>query len=133
MPIPAILAAILPSVFKTVEKVVQDKDKANEIQQELTSQMMDANSDLMKASSDVIISEIKGESWLQRNWRPLLMMAFIIIIFNNYIIIPYVAAFYPAANLPLLVFPDHFWNLLTIGVGGYLGGRSVEKLFKRQQ
>ena len=132
MPIPAILAAILPSVFKTVEKVVQDKDKANEIQQELTSQMMDANSDLMKASSDVIISEIKGESWLQRNWRPLLMMAFIIIIFNNYIIIPYVAAFYPAANLPLLVFPDHFWNLLTIGVGGYLGGRSVEKLFKRQ-
>ena len=59
------------------------------------------------------------------NWRPLLMLTCIAIIANNYLLNPYLKLFFAAA--PLLELPDALWELLKIGVGGYVVGRSVEK------
>ncbi len=80
---------------------------------------------LITAQSQVIIAEAKG-GWLQRSWRPLLMLTAIIIIFNNYVILPYARAF--GLDLPLLELPAGLWALLTTGVGGYVVGRSAEKM-----
>ena len=76
--------------------------------------------------ANVIIAESVGESWLQRNWRPVLMMVLIAIVANNYIIIPWLSTFWD--NAPNVPIPDKVWTLLTAGVGGYIVGRSGEKI-----
>ena len=55
------------------------------------------------------------------------MLVAIVIIANNYIFVPYARAF--GLAVPLLELPDGLWSLLTLGVGGYVVGRSVEKTF----
>ncbi|MCK5018668.1 MAG: hypothetical protein KAS32_16525 [Candidatus Peribacteraceae bacterium] len=79
----------------------------------------------IEAQSSIVVAEAKGH-WLQRNWRPMLMCLFGIIIANNYIIHPYVNAIWPDTSVMLTIPPD-MWSLLKLGVGGYIVGRSVEK------
>lgn len=79
-----------------------------------------------EAQAKVIIAEAQGESWLQRNWRPILMLTIVLIVANNYVIAPYISLFgYKSLALEL---PEAMWNLMNIGVGGYVVGRSGEKI-----
>ncbi len=86
------------------------------------------SNEVTKMQSNVIIAEAQGESFLQRNWRPGLMSLFGLIIFNNYALYPYLSLFWNQA--PILAIPDQMWDLLQLGVGGYIVGRSVEKGIK---
>jgi len=56
----------------------------------------------------------------------LLMLIVVMIIANNYLLVPYANAFFGWGIL--LELPDALWTLLTIGVGGYTVGRSAEKV-----
>jgi hypothetical protein len=82
---------------------------------------IDYESKLLESKSRIIESEAKGESWLQRNWRPMLMCICMFIVFNNYVLVPYF-------NLPVTTLDDHIWTLMDLGVGGYVAGRSLEKI-----
>lgn len=81
---------------------------------------------ITEARSNVIMAETQGQSWLQRNWRPLLMLVIIVIVANNYIIYPYLSIF--TDKVRVLDLPDRLWQLMEIGVGGYILGRTVEKV-----
>lgn len=116
----SIISAILPKVLATVDKTVQDKDLAIKIRAELANELLSANTEVTKAASAVIMAEAQGESWLQRNWRPLLMIWFSILIGG------YWFGFVPA-NMPISVVQDLF-TLVQIGVGGYVVGRTGEKI-----
>jgi hypothetical protein len=75
--------------------------------------------EIAKAQSSVIVAEAQGQSWLQRNWRPGLMVIFAGIILSAWF-------GYMPRNLPN-GFLDHLWGLLETGIGGYVIGRSVEQ------
>ena len=120
MNILAVLQAIAPSIFKIIDDAVEDKDMANKLKNEVSMQMLDNQSSIADASAKVIMSEATGESWLQRNWRPMLMIWFSILIGG------YWFGFVPI-NMPVTIVASMF-NLVTIGVGGYVGGRTVEKV-----
>ncbi len=81
---------------------------------------------ITEARSNVIMAEAQGQSWLQRNWRPLLMLVIIVIVANNYILYPYLSIF--TDKVRVLDLPDRLWQLMEIGVGGYILGRTVEKV-----
>jgi len=98
------------------------------IQAQTLKNILDFESERLNAQRDIIVAEAKGESWLQRNWRPLSMMVFVTIIANNFIIVPYAKSF--GLDVPMLSIPDGMWTLLTVGIGGYIGGRTVEKVLK---
>ena len=108
------------------QKLTNDADKVqvaaeiDKLQIELQRAVLAADQELANAQRDVIVAEAKSESWLARNWRPILMLVFTYIIFHNYVIAPIFSA--PHAEIP----PD-MWALLKIGVGGYILGRSAEK------
>ena len=53
---------------------------------------------------------------------------FVFIIANNYILYPYLSLFFTEA--PVLAIPPDMWDLLKIGLGGYVVGRSGEKMVK---
>ncbi len=95
---------------------------------DLQSKVIEADSELKQAQRDIIVAEAKGDSWLQRNWRPLLMICVIAIIANNYIFVPYLSAF--TDKVQVLELPKGLWALLNIGVGGYIASRGGEKISK---
>lgn len=96
------------------------------IQNEMSARLLEYESKLMEAKKSIILAETQGQSWLQRNWRPVLMLVIVAIVANNYLLVPYLALFgVPAVTLEL---PESLWGLMTLGVGGYIGGRTVEKI-----
>ena len=70
--------------------------------------------------TEIILAEAKG-NWLQRSWRPILMLAF------GFIVI-YVKFLAPLFDLKIPELENEFWNLLQLGIGGYVIGRSAEKI-----
>ena len=85
-----------------------------------------------KLQASVIIAETQGQSPLQRNWRPGLMVLFGYIIAHNYVIAPigtWIAALLGStAALPVLDLPTGLWTTLNVGIGGYMSLRTVEKV-----
>ena len=90
-----------------------------------SSKVLEYESKLMESRSKIIQSESTGRSWLQRNWRPITMLTFLLLVVCD--------------SFGLLSFrlAAEAWMLLQIGLGGYVVGRSAEKiipgLFKKQR
>jgi len=125
------ISAGLNLVNKVADKFFVDADDKAKFA--LEAKAMVLNGELtefveeIQAKTKIIIAEAQG-SFLQRNWRPMLMCLFGIIIANNYIVYPYLALFF--AKAPKMDIPPDMWALLKIGVGGYVMGRTVEKGIK---
>lgn len=80
----------------------------------------------LAARAGIVQAEAQSEHWLTATWRPMVMLAFAAIVVNNYLLYPYLRLFWSEA--PVLELPEAVWHLLTIGIGGYTVGRSVEKM-----
>ena len=123
------LVALLPLIASVLDKVLPrvaaDKDEVNAIKAEVTSLLIAQEGELRKAAADIVMTEALGHSWLQRNWRPLLMLTVVAIIANNYLIAPYAQALFGVGIA--LDLPERLWDLMTVGVGGYVVGRTVER------
>jgi len=124
-----VIGSVIEQVLGLVDQAVTDKDEANRIKQEITLRLAEMDfqeaQNELRAQASIILGEIQGESWLQRSWRPILMLSVVAIVVNNYILYPYLSLLgLPATVLEL---PDELFELMSIGVGGYVLGRSVEK------
>ena len=116
---------ILPGIFKEVDKAIPDQDLNARLKAGIQSAVLSADAEALQAQAGIVTAEAKGESWLQRNWRPLTMMVFVSIVFNNYIRAPYLQAL--TGWSVALVTPPDLWALIKLGLGGYVVGRSAEK------
>ena len=72
------------------------------------------------ARSDIIKQEAASDSWLASSWRPITMLVFTGLI---------VARWFGIAA-PNLTEAEYLklWDIVQIGLGGYVMGRSVEKV-----
>ncbi|HEX3043540.1 MAG TPA: 3TM-type holin [Bacillota bacterium] len=117
----------------TIGKIVDTVDKhlplSPETRAALEKDLQMALYDFMKSfydsSKSVIIAEAQG-NWLQRSWRPLLMLTIISILFNNHVLAPYLCDFFPKIFHPHEL-PERLYTLMEIGVGGYMVLRTSEK------
>ena len=116
----AIIGPLVGGLFGLIDQAVEDKDEAARLKSKLQEMVLTGQIKEIEAAANVIVAEAKGDSWLQRSWRPLLMCLFGLIVANNYLVVPLFGT--PVAEIP----PD-MWELLKLGVGGYVVGRSVEK------
>lgn len=91
------------------------------IETEFQEKVLAADVEWAKTQADVIKAETTSQSWMARNWRPILMLVFTFIIAFNYIIAP----IFSVKTLPP---PEQMWELIKIGMGGYIVGRTVEKV-----
>jgi hypothetical protein len=115
-----VLGPILGQVAKSVFPNAEDELKRMEIQARMNEALIANQAQIEAAAAKVIEAEAAGESWLQRNWRPLTMMVFVGLIVAKWSgwTAPGVSE---ALELRLL-------GLIEIGLGGYVIGRSVEKV-----
>lgn len=113
-------------LFKIIDKLIPDPAAA--AQMKLETLKLQQNGELAEIESavKVITAEASSTNPLASGWRPILMLTFTAIIANNYILAPYLQAmFHVGLTLPL---PADLWDLLKLGVGGYVVGRSAEKV-----
>ena len=123
-----LISSLLPVVSSVLDRVLPDTVEKDKVKAELQAQMLQHSASIEKAAADVVVAEAKGESWLQRNWRPVTMMSFVTIVVNNYIMVPWLNVFgLPAVALDI---PPDMWSLLQIGIGGYIVSRGAEKGIK---
>lgn len=134
MALPAWLLGLFEPVANIIDELHTSKEEKGQIEIALTEaltgagvKILDYETKLAEAQSKIIIAEAQGQSWLQRNWRPVTMLTFVSVIAWNYIAAPLVAWAF-GASLPVLELPGPLWSTIQIGLGGYIGGRSVEKI-----
>ena len=123
-----IIGKVLETSLGIVDQLVPDKDLAAKIKAGIAQSVEDNAAKLDLAGASIVKAEAAGESWLQRNWRPILMLTIVSIIFNNYVLAPYLSLF--TDKVTILDLPGGLWALLNVGVGGYVAGRSGEKIAK---
>ena len=87
---------------------------------EAEKQKMTAFLATFTAQTDIIRTEAASQHWLAANWRPLLMLTFGGLI---------VARWFGLAA-PNLSEAEYLalWDIVELGIGGYVVGRTVEKV-----
>ena len=110
------LDSLIDNATTTDEERLSLRTKALEIQTTMSNKLIDYESQLLDAKARIITAEATGASWMQRNWRPLTMLTFLALVVCD--------------SFGLLAFrlADQAWTLLQIGLGGYVIGRSAEKI-----
>ncbi len=115
----------LDNLFTSDDERLKAKNVLETLRNKLKSELIQAFTVVIEAKKAIIIAEMGG-NWLQKSWRPLLMLMFGFIIANEYIIAPYVQALFDT-TLPARPISADMWAVLKLGIGGYVGGRSLEK------
>jgi len=121
-----IIPLLTPIITKLVGRLVPDSDKAAEVEREVKLALLEHTDSLEQMRGKIVLSEAKSTSWLTASWRPLLMMVIVAIVAVNYLIFPILNLFIEQELM--IELPIELWNLLQIGVGGYIVGRSGEKM-----
>jgi len=122
-----LISAILPIASKVIERLFPDPTERAKAELELTRLAQEGQFKELDAAMQVIVAEAKSEHWLAATWRPIIMLIFGVIIAHNYILAPYLQLFGVSVVLDL---PPDMWDLVKIGLGGYVVGRSGEKMVK---
>ena len=120
----------LGSIIKPITDLIDNLTTSNEeklklknelvtLQNNVTMKVIDYQSKLLDSQTRLIEAEAKGQSWLQRNWRPITMITFLVLVVLD--------------SFGILAFrlSEQAWLLLQIGLGGYVIGRSGEKIVEK--
>lgn len=111
---------VIGEIGKVIDDIFTNDEERQKAKNELVRIIQEKELELQKMQTEIIVAEAKG-NWLQRSWRPILMLAF------GFIVI-YVKFIAPLFNLQSPELENEFWNLLQLGIGGYVIGRSAEKI-----
>ena len=117
----------ISNLFEPAVKLVDDLHTSDEerlqlqsqikaVENELLAKVIDYENQLLQSKTAIITAESTGQSWIQRNWRPITMLTFLaLVVLDSFGWLPNPLA-------------DEAWTLLQIGLGGYVAGRSAEKI-----
>ena len=114
--------SVLKDLLGGLDKLFTSKEEKIKAESIIKQILIEKQLELQKMQTEIILAEAKG-NWLQRSWRPILMLSF------GFIVI-YVKFLAPVFDLTIPELEIEFWELLKIGIGGYVVGRSAEKISK---
>lgn len=117
---PALIPIISGAVKKLIDRAVPDKDKAAEIKRQIDLDAQDLERTELKGAIDIIVAEAQGDSWLQKSWRPLTMLSLVFLVGLHWV------GLTPENLSPEAV--EGLFSMVQIGLGGYVVGRSAEKV-----
>ncbi len=113
---------VVGEIGKVIDDLFTSDEERLKAKNEVFRILREKELELQKMQTEIIIAEAKG-NWLQRSWRPILMLAF------GFIVI-YVKFIAPLFDFKIPELENEFWNLLQLGIGGYVIGRTGEKMMK---
>ena len=120
------ISSIISPITNLIGKVVtkeEDRLKVKaaiaKLENEMVAKLLEYEAKLIEVQSKVIVSESQGAGWLQRSWRPITMLTFLGLVVSD------------TFGLTTFRLAPQAWTLLQIGLGGYVIGRSAEKVLPR--
>ena len=126
MALPIIIGAVAPLISKVIDKAMPNKEEAEKAKAEARLLLLEHSSEMDKIAGEIVLAEAKSDKNLTSQWRPILMLSITAILINNFLIAPYAEALFGTSVM--LEMPRELWQLLNVGVGGYVVGRSGEKI-----
>jgi hypothetical protein len=111
-------AELIDELHTSEEEKLKQQRRLLEIQAMVLDSSLQYEKEMMTSRAEIINSEAKSEHWITATWRPITMLTFLALAVGD--------------SLGLLQTPlrDEAWTLLQIGLGGYVVGRSAEKVIK---
>ncbi len=115
-----LIPALAPILGKVVGNLFPDPEQKAKAEQEVLIQLMQHQQQIETAAASIIQAEAASQHWLAANWRPITMLTFLGLI---------VARWFGWAA-PSLSEAEYLklWSIVEFGLGGYVVGRSVEKI-----
>lgn len=120
----SLLLPILGQIGSTVAKSLfpdpADEQKRAEAEHRFTLGVMEHANAIEQAAADIVKAEAQSQHWLAANWRPLTMLVFVGLI----------VARWTGYTAPGMTEAEYLsvYDLIKIGLGGYVIGRSAEKI-----
>ena len=109
-------AKLIDDLHTSEEERIDAKTRMLSAQTEVTFKILDYEAQLAQMKSNIVLAEAQGQSWLQRCWRPITMLTFLVLVLcDSFGLLPFRLA-------------EQAWTLLQVGLGGYVAGRSGEKI-----
>ncbi|WP_419833078.1 3TM-type holin [Endozoicomonas atrinae] len=112
--------AAIPLLGKVIERVIPDPEKAAQAKHQLVDMAVNGELDELTQRAGVIKAEAQGDSWLQRSWRPIVMLVFTALIVCRWL-------GWSAPDLSEAVELKLF-SIVQLGIGGYIASRGIEKV-----
>lgn len=121
------LSAILPllssiggQIAKNIFPDPAEETKRKEIEQQFTLGIMQHANAIEQAAAEVVKAEASSSHWLAANWRPITMLVFVGLIVARWL-------GWTATGMTEAEYLS-IYDLIKIGLGGYVVGRSAEKI-----
>jgi hypothetical protein len=118
--IQALIPALAPIVGKVVANLFPDPAERAKAEAEALRQLLEHQGEIEQAAAKIIQTEAASTHWLAANWRPLTMITFTALIVARWM-------GWVAPNLSEAEYLK-LWSIIEFGLGGYVVGRSVEKI-----
>ena len=111
-------AELIDALHTSEEEKLKQQRRLLEIQAMVLDSSLQYEKEMMTSRAEIINSEAKSEHWITATWRPITMLTFLALAVGD--------------SLGWLPNPlrDEAWMLLQLGLGGYVVGRSAEKVIK---
>jgi hypothetical protein len=118
--IAALLPVLAPILGDVIRRVIPDSEAQAKAEAEAQMMLMQRSADIEQAAADVVKTEAQSEHWLTATWRPIVMLTLTGMIVARWM--GYSAPGISEAEALKL------WSIVEIGLGGYVIGRSAEKI-----
>ena len=123
---------IVGAVVDIFKKYQDRKMTEAELQAEVEKVVLEVIETTVKTQGDVIMEENRSEDWLTRNWRPIVAMT---AFFSYWYVIVLYPHIYAWGWLSEVGFGEkgleNLFYLTIVCVGGYVGGRTIEKVVNK--
>lgn len=115
-----ILGGIGSQVAKSLFPDPADELKRLELQNQIQLEVMRNATAIQQAGADIVKTEAASDNWLASSWRPILMLTFGALIVARWL-------GWAAPDLSEAEYLK-LWDIVELGLGGYVIGRSAEKI-----
>lgn len=109
-----LLSGLVGDIGGIINSLSISSTEKKELETKMTQVVYSYAGELTQQQAEIVMKETQG-NWLQRSWRPLVMLAFAGVVLLGTVV-----------DIPYLENNSKFWNLIEIGLGGFVVGRSIE-------
>ena len=115
-------ADLVDNLHTSEQERLEAKGHLLDVQAAAMQRVIDYEKETFTARAKIVEAEAKSEHWLTANWRPLLMLTF-----GGLVVARFMG--FEAEGMSEKEY-ESLWDLITIGLSGYVVARSGEKIAK---
>lgn len=118
-----LLKVVAKPVLDIIDKAIPDKDLKQKLKHEIEETLINNEHEIIEAAADIVRTEAASKHWLAANWRPITMLVFVSLIVARWL----------GFTAPNMTEAEYIavYDIIQLGLGGYIIGRSAEKVAPR--